>query len=120
MSGFDPVQASAAQQFPFKAQVVGSHWSRKVQEDEVAVSWAEKAIWLGECKWGTERVAREVLTELIEEKTPKVLKILPEAGAKWTVHHGLFSRAGFTPATQILAEETNVTLVDLDPGRRAR
>jgi len=108
------VQASAAQQFPFKAQVVGSHWSREVQVDVVAVSWAEKAIWLGECKWGTERVAREILTDLIEEKTPKVLKILPDAGAKWTVYHGLFSRAGFTPATQILAEEANVTLVDLD------
>jgi AAA+ ATPase superfamily predicted ATPase len=108
------VQASAAQQFPFKAQVVGSHWSREVQVDVVAVSWAAKAIWLGECKWGTERVAREILTELIEEKTPKVLKILPDAGAKWTISHGLFSRAGFTPATQILAEEANVTLVDLD------
>jgi AAA+ ATPase superfamily predicted ATPase len=108
------MQASASQQLPFKAQVIGSHWSREAQVDVVAVSWADKAIWLGECKWGTDRVAREVLTELIDKKTPKVLKVLPEAGDKWTVHHGLFSRAGFTPATHALAEEHQVTLVDLD------
>ena len=59
-------------------------------------------------------MAREVLTELIDKKTPQVLKVLPEAGDKWTVHHGLFSRAGFTPATHALAEEHHVTLVDLD------
>lgn len=108
------VQASASDQLPFKAQVVGSHWSRDVQVDVVAVNWADKAIWLGECKWGIDRVAPEILTELIEKKTPKVLKLLPEEGVKWTVHHGLFSRAGFTPATHQLAESNGVTLVDLD------
>ena len=108
------VRASALEQLPFKAQVVGSHWSRAAQVDVVAISWADKAIWLGECKWGTDKVAREVLTELIEQKTPKVLKSLPEEGAQWTVHHGLFSRAGFTPATHQLAKSSDVTLVDLD------
>ena len=108
------VQASAAQQLPFKAQAIGSHWSRDVQVDVVAVNWADKAIWLGECKWSTERVAREVLTDLLEDKTPKTLKALPGGRDTWTVHHGLFSRAGFTPATQTLAEEQHVTLVDLE------
>ncbi|MBP7690120.1 MAG: ATP-binding protein, partial [Thermoflexales bacterium] len=108
------IQASALNQLPFKVQAVGSHWSREAQVDVVAINWADKAIWLGECKWGTERVAREILAELIEKKTPKVLKLLPGEGTQWTVHHGLFSRAGFTPATHQLAEASDVLLIDLD------
>lgn len=106
--------ASQAGELPFEVQQVGSHWSRGVQVDVVGVNWHTKTIVLGECKWGTDRVAREVVTELIETKAPKVLALLPDEGQTWTVHYALFSRAGFTPAAQTFAEEHEAMLVDLD------
>lgn len=53
---------------PFVPEHIGSHWSRKVQADVVAVNWREKAILIGECKWGADEVGRDVLRELIEKK----------------------------------------------------
>lgn len=105
--------ASRVGQLPFEIQQVGSHWSRDVQVDVVGVNWHTKTILLGECKWGTDRVARDVVTDLIETKAPKVLALLPAEGQAWTVHYALFSRAGFTPAAQTLAEEHAAMLVDL-------
>ena len=99
---------------PFEPEEVGSHWSRQVQVDVVAVNWRERAILLGECKWGQERVGRNVVRELIEEKTPKVLPDLPNAGAGWTVHYAFFARAGFTGAACSLAQAHSALLVDLD------
>ena len=72
--------ASQTGQLPFEVQQVGSHWSRDVQVDVVGVNWHTKTILLGECKWGTDRVARDVVTELIETKAPKVLALLPDEG----------------------------------------
>ena len=107
------VTASQAGRLPFEVQQVGSHWSRGVQVDVVGVNWQEKAILLGECKWGADRVARDVVTELIE-KTPKVSAILPDEGKQWSIHYALFSRAGFTPAAQTLAEEHEALLIDIN------
>jgi hypothetical protein len=35
---------------PFMPEVIGSHWSRKVQADVVAINWTERAILIGQCK----------------------------------------------------------------------
>jgi hypothetical protein len=106
--------ASQAGELPFEVQQVGSHWNRDVQVDVVGVNWHASTILLGECKWGTDRVAREVVADLIETKAPKVLALLPDEGQPWTVHYALFSRAGFTPAAQTFAEEHRAMLVDLE------
>ena len=53
------------------------------------------------------------VTDLVERKTPQVLKHLPKLGANWKVHYILFARAGFTPAAQAAAQEMGVQLVDL-------
>ncbi len=45
------VQARAGR-LPFPPEIVGSHWSKDVQVDVVALNWREQAILLGECKWG--------------------------------------------------------------------
>ncbi len=103
-----------AGQLPFPPEAVGSHWSRSVQVDVAAVNWREKAILLGECKWGTEKVRRDVIRELIETKTSKVLKDLPEGGEGWLVHYAFFARAGFTDAARTEAEAANAQLVDLE------
>lgn len=98
---------------PFEAQHVGSHWSRGVQVDVVAINWQTRHILLGECKWGADKVTRETISDLIDRKTPLVLRALPEEGKKWTVHWAFFSRAGLTPAAQALADTHRVVKVDL-------
>jgi hypothetical protein len=107
------IRQGRAGQLGFRPEVAGSHWSRAVQVDVVAVNWQERAILLGECKWGTEAVGRDMLRELVEVKTPRVLKDLPDGGQGWQVRHALFSRAGFTAAAQAAAQAGAVTLVDL-------
>ena len=90
------IRQAASGQIPFRPEAIGSHWNRKVQVDVVALNWQTHDILLGECKWGTDRVDRQVVRELIKEKTPLLLKDLPEAGAGWKVHY-----ATHGPATRI-------------------
>jgi hypothetical protein len=99
---------------PFQPEAIGSHWNRKVQVDVVALNWQTHDILLGECKWGTDRVDRQVVRELIEEKTPLVLKDLPEEGAGWKVHYALFGRKGFTPAARDEMSIVRGSLIDLN------
>jgi len=101
-----------AGRLPFAPEIVGSHWAQDVQVDVVAVNWREKAILLGECKWSVAAAGCSILGELLD-KTPLVLRALPEGGSGWTVHHALFARAGFTAAAQIEAQAHHLLLVDL-------
>jgi AAA+ ATPase superfamily predicted ATPase len=87
-------------QLPFEPEVVGSHWSASVQVDVVAVNWHEKQILLGECKWGQDGIDRQIVRELAEQKTPKVLAALPNAGENWRVHYAIFTRAEVTTAAR--------------------
>jgi len=103
-----------AGQLSFVPDSIGSHWSSKVQVDVVAVNWKTHNILLGECKWGMDRVDRQVVRELIEDKTPLVLKDLPGGGAGWKVHYALFGRKGFTPAAKAEMEKQAGFLVDLE------
>ncbi len=98
---------------PFKIDETGTHWSRTVQIDIVALNWTEHKILLGECKWGRHPVKRSVIRELIENKTPKVLKDLSPPSDAWQVHYAFFGRAGFTDAARTKAEEVGAELVDL-------
>jgi AAA+ ATPase superfamily predicted ATPase len=99
---------------PFEVREVGSHWSRRAQVDVVAVNWADHEILLGEAKWGTGAVGRSVVRELIDTKTPKVLKDLPGEGEGWRVHYAFFARAGFTNAAHAEAELVGAQMVDLE------
>lgn len=92
---------------PFTPEVVGSHWASDAQIDVVAINWREKAILLGECKWGTEPVGRSVIQDLFEKSS----KIVP--GNDWKIHYAFFARAGFTAAARQSAEEAGALLVDL-------
>jgi len=98
---------------PFAPEDVGSHWAADVRVDVAAISWREKAILLGECKWGTAAVGRAVVRELVETKTPKVLAALPDGGEGWRVHYAFFARAGFTEAARAEARSVGARLVDL-------
>lgn len=104
---------SQKKELPFQVQYVGSHWSGEVQVDVVGINWQEKAILLGECKWGKDLVPREIVVNLIDTKTPHVLRMLPDEGKKWSVHYAFFSRGGLTSAAVALAQEHQAALVDL-------
>ncbi|HSH00890.1 MAG TPA: ATP-binding protein [Anaerolineae bacterium] len=100
-------------QLPFLPEMVGSYWDNSVQIDVVAINWSEKQILLGECKWGDGQIKRQVIRELIELRTPKILKALPNEGEGWQVGHAFFARKGFTSASQKFATEFNIDLIDL-------
>ena len=102
-----------AGQLPFTPDNIGSHWSSRVQVDVVALNWKTHDILLSECKWGMDRVDRQVVRELVENKTPLVLKDLPEGGAGWKVHYALFGRSSFTPAAADEMKKFKGILVDL-------
>lgn len=107
------VAQARAGSLPFTPDAVGGHWSRRVQVDVVAINWKSREILLGECKWGTDKVSRQVVRELIERKGPRVCLDLPDGGEGWTLHYAVFSRAGFTEpaAAELLARQG--LLVDL-------
>ncbi|MBN1315884.1 MAG: ATP-binding protein [Anaerolineales bacterium] len=94
-------------QLPFDPELVGSHWDKDSQIDVVAINWREKAILLGECKWGVGPVGRSVLRELVD-KTPLVA---PKDD--WQVYYVLFARDGFTEAARAFAGGFDMVLVDL-------
>ena len=105
--------ASQKGELPFQVQHIGSHWSREVQVDVVGINWENKASLIGECKWETDTVARETVTDLIETKMPRLVRLLPDEGAGWSIHYAFFGRAGFTPAARALAKEYRAVVVDL-------
>ena len=118
-SGFEPLaqawvrQQGRAGNLPFRPDAVGSHWSRHVQIDVVALNWQEKQILLGECKWTHDPIDRRVVRELIEQKLPKLKNDLPDQGEGWQVYTAFFAHNGFTEATRTYAEAHQAILVEL-------
>ncbi|MCP5099396.1 MAG: ATP-binding protein, partial [Chloroflexi bacterium] len=107
------IDQTQQEQLPFIPENVGSHWSAQVQIDVVAISWSEKQILLGECKWGDRPISRSIIRELIEEKRDKVLNDLPDKGIGWTVHYAFFAREAFTSAAQETAQKHQAGLYTL-------
>ncbi|NTU80673.1 MAG: ATP-binding protein [Chloroflexales bacterium] len=105
---------AAADTLGFLPQAVGSHWSRKVQVDVVAVDWQNRQLLLGECKWTADPVDRKVVRELIEQKTPLVLADMEASAGDWSIRHALFARAGATEAARETLAAHGGLLVDLD------
>ena len=81
--------------------------------DVAAINWRERAILLSECKWRMERVGCSVIRELVEHKTPKVLRVLADKGTDWIVHYAFFARTGLAVAARQEAHEHQALLVDL-------
>jgi uncharacterized protein len=98
---------------PLRPEVIGSHWGRGVQTDIVGVSWRERAVLIGECKWGMDAVNRQTVRQLLEQTIPRTVAALPEGGAGWQVVPAIFARAGATAEARTLLTEHNGLLVDL-------
>jgi AAA+ ATPase superfamily predicted ATPase len=92
----------------FPLELVGSDWSAEAQIDVVGINWRDKAILLGECKWGLAPVGRTVVRELVA-KTPFVLP-----AEDWQVQYAFFARHGFTAAARAEADRHKAVLVDLN------
>ncbi len=98
---------------PFSPEAVGAHWSKRVQVDVVALNRESRDILLGECKWGADKVSRQIVRDLIERKGPRTQNDLPHEGEGWAIHYALFSRMGFTEAAVAEMQARNGLLVDL-------
>jgi uncharacterized protein len=99
---------------PFTPEYIGSHWSRHVQVDVVAINWQTHDILLGECKWGAEAVDKKIVRDLVETKTPLILADLPQGGAAWRLHYAIFTRSGMTPAARQELLARDGLLIELD------
>jgi uncharacterized protein len=107
-------QAGMQGRLGFVPEVVGSHWSRSVQADVVAINWHERAMLIGECKWGGDVVDRQVVRDLVERTGPLVVGELPGEGRDWRVQYACFARAGFTDAARSFLQEHQGIAVDLE------
>lgn len=97
----------------FTPTAVGSYWSKRVQIDVVAIDWNNKKLLLGECKWGMDKIDRQIARDLIQEKAPKILLDLPEMGKGWMVQCVLFGRKGFTDAAKKEMRDAGGFCIDL-------
>lgn len=98
------LRASANGTLPVLVDQVGSVWTRTAQVDVVGINSMEKVLVLGECKWGTQPIARNVLTDLLD----KTGEIVPAQG-NWQVYYLGFARDGWTEQSLALAEEVTAT-----------
>jgi len=63
--------------------------------------------------WGVDTIGLDVIRDLIEKKSPQVLKELPDSGEGWNVSYAFFARTGFTDAARAEARAHSAWLVDL-------
>ncbi len=95
-----------AGQLGFLPERVGSWWDRAAEVDVVAVSDADGALLLGECKWSVNPVGIDILDDL-QRKKPLV-----DPESRWpAVSYALYAKAGFTPALAARAAAEGVRLV---------
>jgi AAA+ ATPase superfamily predicted ATPase len=97
------VRAGALGRLPVMSDHVGSAWNSKAQVDVVGINSMEKTLILGECKWTLSNNDRKVMTELVEERTPR---IIPVRG-KWKVYFLGFSRSAWTSGALAYQQEMN-------------
>jgi len=97
-----------------KFEQIGQHWSRNVQIDVVGINWDHKVLLLGECKWEKNPLSVNVVKQLINDKTPRILKDLDIDQSEWRVRYAFFSKKGFTDPAVKMAESFNADLVSLD------
>ena len=94
-------------QLTFLPERVGSWWDRTGEVDVVAISDADGALLLGECKWSVNPVGTDVLDDL-QRKT----RLVDPEGRWPSVSYALFAKAGFTPALVERAAAENVRMVE--------
>lgn len=97
-----------AGRLPFLPERIGAWWTRHAEIDVVAISEAEGAMLVGECKWSVNPVGLNVWVDL-KGKT----RALAALGQWPNVSYALFSKAGFTANMQSVAASEGVQLVNV-------
>ena len=93
--------SQALSPLPFVPEAVGSHWSKEVESNVVAVNWRTRDILLGACDWReTLPVEERTVLDLQGEQTARLKQDLPGLGESWTFHYAIFTRVGLTEAAQ--------------------
>jgi uncharacterized protein len=96
-----------AGQLAFLPERIGAWWDRSGEVDVVAVSDADGALLLGECKWSVNPVGVDVLDDLQRKAQ------LVDTDGRWpAISYMLFAKAGFTPALVARAADEGVRLVE--------
>ena len=96
-----------AGQLGFLPERIGAWWDRSGEVDVVAVSDADGALLLGECKWSVNPVGVDVLDDLQRKAQ------LVDPDGRWpAISYMLFAKAGFTPALVARAADEGVRLVE--------
>ncbi|PKO24097.1 MAG: hypothetical protein CVU38_00495 [Chloroflexi bacterium HGW-Chloroflexi-1] len=98
-----------AGEIDFLPERIGSWWGREGEVDVVAVSDADGALLLGECKWSAKPVGVDVLDDL-----QRKAHLIDPKGRWPAVSYALFAKAGFTPAVVTRAAVEGVRLVGPD------
>lgn len=110
-------------QFGTTTDSVGSWWglarhdlrrsgARMTEEIHVVGGSGSKATVIGECRWRSQAMKKEVLDQLVEFKIPALAQTDVDTGEARIV---LFSKSGFTESLRNEAERRgDVTLVDLE------
>lgn len=93
-------QAVRTPSFPISCSRVGRWWYDGNEIDVVGIDEQTETIVLGECKWTNEPVEESLLIEL-EQLTPEVRW----HGTDRTVRYALFSKNGFTPELETVADD---------------
>lgn len=106
------MQQARRDRLGFVPERIGSHWSRRVQADVIAISWKAHTILIGECKWGTERVDKQTVRHLLEHTIPHVLTDLADQDS-WKVIPVIFARAGLIPAAQAEMQANDGLSIDV-------
>lgn len=105
-----------ARELPFVPERIGAWWGQGEEVDVVAISDAEGAVLVGECKWWARPVGLNVLVDL-KRKAQVLWSTAFAAGApdhRPKVSYALFAKAGFTPDLQTVAASEGVRLIQAE------
>lgn len=102
-----------AGKLPLTPEAIGSHWSRTVQIDVVAINRQTHDVLLGECKWGDKPVGQAVVDDLIQRKGLRLQELLQANGGPWKLHYVIFVRTGLTAGAQSTLQAHGGIAVDL-------
>jgi len=97
------LRAGVAGKLPGLPKRVGSAWNASAQVDVAAINYDEKVLILGECKWTATPNEKQAISNLLEDRTSK---IVPKEG-KWGVFILGFSRAGWTAGATAYQKQVN-------------
>jgi uncharacterized protein len=98
------IQLADNNHLPFVPDYVGRGWTRLAEIDVVAVSWKQRCVLLGECKWQNSRVQNQVLESLMQ-RAEKF-----DAFATFKKSYALFSKSGFSKSVEQVAAKEHVLL----------